>query len=706
MVLIMIQRFTFKTTSYSFILFCFAFFMACKNNTAQIEDPIFTNELISETSPYLLQHAHNPVNWKPWSDQVFEEATKEDKLVIISIGYSSCHWCHVMEEETFEDAKVAEIMNKDFISIKVDREERPDVDQVYMTAVQLMTGRGGWPLNVIVLPNGKPIYGGTYHTNKQWNQVLLKINKLYKEDPKKANEYAEMVAKGIQDVNLIGPTEESGGMTIEALNESVAQWGLQWDLEWGGNKGGEKFMLPGNLDFILDYAELSNNETARSHVKTTLDQMAKGGIYDHVVGGFYRYSTDSEWNIPHFEKMLYDNAQLINLYSKAYTIFKDPLYKQIAIETITFLQKEMKNKEGGYFAALDADSENEEGKYYVWTDEELSKLIGNEFDLFSTYYHTAKSKKMEGGKIVLRKSDNDDNFAKEHQISLEKLEELKEDWKASLLKARTKRVKPRTDDKIIVSWNALLINGFVDAYKAFGKPEHLNEAQAILKAIKDAAYLDNQLVHSYKKGSKRTEGFIEDYAFLANASLNLYSASMNSEYLSFAQQLTKTAEVQFKDVSGFYKYNSSNSLIAKIIKNDDGVIPSPNAVMAHNLLLLGHIEYNKDYMASTNEMLSAMQPLLKEGIASYTHWGSLSLKKMYPFYEIAVVGKEAENMRKELAQKYLPNTLIVGSTKESKLPLFEGRYVDEGTFIYVCRDNTCKLPVDTVEAALEQLQNF
>jgi len=702
----MIQRFKIKTTSYSFILFYLVFIMACKNNSAQVENPVFSNELINETSPYLLQHAHNPVNWKPWSDDVFEEAVKNDKLVIISIGYSSCHWCHVMEEETFEDEKVADIMNKDFISIKVDREERPDVDQIYMTAVQLMSGNGGWPLNVIVLPNGKPLYGGTYHTNAQWGQVLEKINKLYKEDPKKANEYADMVAKGIQEVNIVEVTEESSGMTIEALNEGVSQWKRQWDEKWGGNNGREKFMLPGSLDFILDYAALSKDESARSHVKTTLDQMAKGGIYDQIAGGFYRYSTDSHWNIPHFEKMLYDNAQLISIYSKAYMNFKDPLYKQIAKETIAFLQKEMKNTEGGYYAAIDADSEGEEGKYYVWTDEELQHLISTEFDLFSAYFNTSKSKKMEGGKIVLRKSDDDVNFSKEHKITLEKLEELKEDWKARLLKARAERVRPRIDDKIIVSWNALLINGYVDAFKAFGNPELLNEAQSIFRAIKEAAFIDNQLVHSYKKGSKRTEGFLEDYAFLANASLNLYSASMNSEYLSFAQQLIRTTEEQFKDVSSFYKYNSSNSLIAKIIKNDDGVIPSPNAVMAHNLLLLGHIEYNKDYMASTNAMLSAMQPFLKESIVGYTHWGSLSLKKMYPFYEIAVVGKDAKNIRKELAQKYLPNTLIVGSTKESGLPLFEGRYVDEGTFIYVCRDNTCKLPVATVERALEQLQNF
>ena len=683
------------------------FFVACKNNVAQIEDPAFTNELIKETSPYLLQHAHNPVNWKPWSEKVFEEAIKDDKLVIISIGYSSCHWCHVMEEETFEDEKVAEIMNKDFISIKVDREERPDVDQVYMTAVQLMSGNGGWPLNVIVLPNGKPIYGGTYHTNAQWSQILEKIHKLYKNDPDKANEYADMVAKGIEDVNLLEVNQESVGMTVEALGQGVAGWKQNWDSKWGGNTGAQKFMLPGNLIFLLEYGVLSNDEAARSHIKTTLDQIAKGGIYDHVAGGFYRYSTDSHWDIPHFEKMLYDNAQLISLYSKAYSLFKDPVYKQIALETIAFLQLEMKSSHGGYYAAIDADSDGEEGKYYVWTAEELKNLIGTDYDLFSAYYKTESVKKMEGGKIVLRKSEDDGIFIKEHQITQNKLKELKEKWQANLLNARKERVKPRIDDKIIVSWNALLINGYIDAYKAFGDPKLLNEAESIYTAIKESAYRDKQLVHSYKKGSKRSEGFLEDYTFLANASLNLYSAALDVGYLHFAQQLVQSTEKKFKDgTSNFYKYNSSNSLIANIIKIDDGVIPSPNAVMAHNLLLLGHIEYNKEYIDQVKNMLFSMQPLLRESIDSYTHWASLSLKKIYPYYEIALVGENAENMRKELAQQYLPNTLVVGSTQASDLPLFKGRFVANGTYIYVCRDNTCKLPVDNVKDALQQLEEF
>ena len=703
----MVRKLKLKKYSYILTLFLIVLFMSCQQNTAQNEEYPFTNDLINETSPYLLQHAHNPVNWRPWNDDVFEEATKDDKLVIISIGYSSCHWCHVMEEETFEDEKVAEIMNRDFISIKVDREERPDVDQVYMTAVQLMTGNGGWPLNVIVLPNGKPMYGGTYHTNEQWTSVLQKIHQLYKDNPQKANEYAEKVAQGIQDVNFIVPTEKTNDLSVTAINEGLSKWKSEWDLEWGGNVGREKFMLPGQLDFLLDEATIANDSTSLSFVKTTLDQMARGGIYDHVAGGFYRYSTDPKWHIPHFEKMLYDNAQLASIYAKAYTIFKKPAYKKISMETLAFLKKEMKNVDGGYFAAIDADSEGEEGKYYVWTEEELEHIIQKDYSLFKKYYSIDSSKKMEGGKIVLYQSLEDETFIKEHQTTQKHLGDLKASWKANLLEVRKNRVKPNIDDKIIVSWNALLINGYVDAYKAFGADEYLNEAKSIYNAILESAYLDDQLIHSYKKGSKRSKGFLEDYVFMANASINLYTASMDPRHLEFAQKLIKTTLIQFKDDSSdFYKFTADESLIAKIIKNDDGVIASPNAVLANSLFLLGHIEYNRDYMANAKAMLLAMQPYLKDGIRSYTHWASLQLKMTYPYYEIAVVGDNADVLRNELQQKFLANTLIVASTQESNLPLFKGRYVSDGTYIYVCKDNTCKLPVENIEDALEQLHGF
>lgn len=377
------------------------------------------------------------------------------------------------------------------------------------------------------------------------------------------------------------------------------------------------------------------------------------------------------------------------------------------METLAFLQKAMKNVDGGYYAAIDADSEGEEGKYYVWTKEELQQLIHKEYSLFSEYYNTASSQKVEGDNIVLRISGDDKIFVKEHRISQDKLETLKSDWRTILLEARSKRVKPKIDDKIIVSWNALLINAYVDAYKAFGFIEHLTEAKSIYNTLKKAAYKNGQLLHSFKKDSKRTMGFLEDYAFLANASVNLYTASLDQHHLEFAQELIRTAVVQFKDDrSDLFRFNADDSLIAKIIKNDDGVIPSPNAVLAHTLFLLGHIEYNKAYMEKANIMLLAMQPYLGDNIRSYTHWASLQLKMTLPYYEIAIVGSNADTLRKELQQKFLANTLTVTSTQKSDLPLFKGRYVPEGTYIYVCKDNMCKLPVDNVDDALDQLQDF
>ncbi len=682
-------------------------FFSCSNGKGQNKDHKYTNDLIHETSPYLLQHAHNPVNWKPWSPAALEEAEKEDKLVLVSVGYSSCHWCHVMEEETFADEEVAKIMNENFINIKVDREERPDVDHVYMTALQLMKGNGGWPLNVITLPNGKPIYGGTYHTKEQWSKVLTEISKLYKEDPEKANEYANMVAKGIQEVNLISPSSDLGVLTQDVLKEGVTNWKPNWDQRWGGNKGNQKFMTPVNLGFLLDYSVLAEDPDAEAFVELTLDKMAMGGVYDQLAGGFYRYSTDSKWKIPHFEKMLYDNAQLLSLYSKGYKVFKDPLFKNTVQETIAFLDREMKSPEGGYYAAIDADSEGEEGKFYIWTEEELKAVLGDEFPLFAAYYDIKPSNIWEKNAYVLSRTLHDDEFLQEHPLNQEQLEQHREEWKEKLLEARNKRPRPRIDDKIIISWNALLINGLVDAYNTFGEASYLEKAEEVFRFLKEKGLKGDHLIHSYKEGSKVDHGFLEDYAFLANASLKLYSTTMSEEYLKIAQKLTQIAQDKFNDeASGMYSYKDDEELISKIIKTDDGVLPSPNSVMAENLMLLGHIEYNKEATNKAKSMLSSMVPAIETNPYSYSKWNSLLLKSVYPFFEIAVVGDQASELVANLQRENLPNTLIVGSDKESEAPLFKDRYDSDGTYIYVCQDHTCKLPVTTKEEALEQMRNF
>ncbi|MDT7830414.1 thioredoxin domain-containing protein [Pricia sp. S334] len=693
----------------AYLVLFFLCLFSCKESKDEKPDVShkYSNALVDETSPYLLQHAHNPVNWRPWSQEALKDAEKENKLVLVSIGYSSCHWCHVMEEETFEDEAVAKIMNDNFINIKVDREERPDVDQVYMTALQLISGNGGWPLNVITLPNGKPLYGGTYHTKEQWTEVLKKISDLYHNDPAKAAEYADMVAAGIAEANLIEPAKDTEGLTEETVRTSVDKWKPNWDPKEGGDKGVQKFMIPGNLDFLLDYALLTGDDSAKDHVRLTLDKMASGGIYDQLEGGFFRYSTDAFWKVPHFEKMLYDNAQLISLYAKAYQIFKDPQYKTVVFETIAFLKREMKNPAGGYYAALNADSEGEEGKFYVWRKQELKSILGNDFDLFASYYSIGSEATWEDGKYILYKTMDDPTFTKAHGLGQNELKAAKQEWHDKLLKIKDKRTRPSTDDKIITSWNALLINGFVDAYEAFGQQKTLDEAMALFEFILNNSYQDGALVHTYKKGGRQKEGFLEDYSFLASASLKLYSATMDNAYLDFAQELTHEAETLFfDDASGMYRYNQNDLLIAKIIKTDDGVLPSPNAVMAHNLFVLGHIEYDTEYNDKAQRMLSAMLPMITEHAPSYSKWNALLLHTAYPYYEVAVVGKKAGPLVADLLRNYVPNTLVIGSTAESDLPLFKDRYFDDGTFIYVCRNTTCKLPVETVERALAQLKNF
>ncbi len=667
-----------------------------------------TNALIKETSPYLLQHAHNPVDWIAWSDDAFAKAKKEDKLVIISIGYSSCHWCHVMEHETFEDTTVARLMNQNFIPIKVDREERPDVDHVYMTAAQLMTGQGGWPLNIIALPNGKPIYAGTYHTKADWKKVLNRMIDIYKNDPKGAARFADQVATGVQQTNLVANPHAETDFTDVNIAAAVKKDAQHWDGEWGGYTGTQKFPLPGNLDFLMDYALLHKDTLTKSFIKNTLDHIVQGGIYDHLGGGFFRYSTDARWQMPHFEKMLYDNAQLISTFSKAYQVFKEPAYKNVVYESIAFLGREMKNPEGGYYSAIDADSEGKEGKYYTWKKEELKELLGRNFELFARFYDLESAPALEENSYVLRKTQSDSAFAKANKIGLTQLQEQKDDWQQKLLSARQKRVSPQIDDKIIISWNALLINGFIDAYEAFGEKDFLKFAVDDYDFLQAHAVKGTQLNHSYKKGGKVIPGFLDDHAFMIAAALKLYGASTEQAYLDFAKRDTREVLTQFSDsVSALLRYGKNDQLISKIVKTDDGVIPSGNAVMAQNLFKLWHILGDDALLARSRKMLAAVDPSLRESTSAYSAWGDLYLNYAFNFYEVAIVGQNAKPLLADLqGQKYQPNVLFMASTEESGLPLFEGRFMPGETLIYVCENRVCKIPIKTVEEAMRQLTDF
>ncbi len=684
---------------------------ACGNDASgekekKYEQYQYTNELINETSPYLLDHAHNPVNWKPWSESAFEKAKKEDKLVIISIGYSSCHWCHVMEEETFEDEEVAGIMNENFINIKVDREERPDIDEVYMTAINLIKGSGGWPLNVIALPDGKPLYAGTYHTTEQWNDVLIKISASYEENPEKAREYASMVAEGIKQSNFVSVEETPGKLQKSALTNYVNQWSGKWDEKWGGDLGDQKFMLPSTYSFLLDYALMTNHSKSLDHVKTSLARMGNRGAYDHIGGGFFRYSTDEEWDMPHYEKMLFDNALLLSLYSKAYRALDEKEYAEVAIGISDFLLQVMQSPEGGFYAAIDADSEGEEGKYYTWEREELSETLGSDFSLFSDYYQLYPEPGAAGKNIVF-KSGSDADFMEKHSISETQLDTKKEKWKKELLKIRKKRVHPEIDDKIIISWNALLISGFIDAYKAFGDETYLESAERIYDFIQKNGMKDGKLIHSYKKGGREVNGFLDDYAYFISASLDLFSVTQNAEYLNLSKSLLDLVEENFSSKGGvFYRYSENDELISPILKLDDGVLPSPNAVMAENLFLLGHLYYKDEWNKKSEEMLIAIQPVIEQNPSAFAKWNHNYLKHTYNFLEIAVVGENAVGLSLELEKSYWPNSMIAASSGPSEIPLFEERFVEGETYIYVCENRSCKRPVRSIKETKKLIEEI
>ncbi|MCO5723286.1 thioredoxin domain-containing protein [Robiginitalea marina] len=662
------------------------------------------NVLGEQTSPYLLQHAQNPVHWQPWSDEVWEMAKAENKLVLISIGYSSCHWCHVMEEETFEDDSVAAFMNANFINVKVDREERPDVDQVYMTAVQLMTGSGGWPLNVLALPDGKPIYGGTYHTREQWMKVLGEVNGLYRKDPEKAAEYADRVSQGVASVNLF-PGNSGPDLEAAALGAAVSGWATRWDPEWGGNAGEQKFMLPPNLDFLMEYAHATGDSGVKDHLKRTLDRMALGGVFDQLGGGFYRYSTDPRWHIPHFEKMLYDNAQLLGVYARAYSFYGDPHYRGVVERTFAFLQRDLKGPGGGYYAALDADSEGEEGKFYLWGEAELRQVLGPDYNLFAEYYQVHPENAWEGGQYVLFRVDSDPEFLLQHPMPPSELAALKAGWHKKLMERRALRSFPGEDDKILTSWNAMLVASLADAYDALGDAVYLEEARSLFDFLMAHAYRDGKLGHSYKKGAPQAEGFLEDYAFMAQAAFRLYQVSLDRAYLERADEFLGHIQSRFRDeASPLFRYREVSDLMAPIVKTDDGVMPSPNTVVADLLFQLGHFYYRPADLDQSREMARTLQGRFMELPENYAGWGRILLRQQAPFYEVAVAGPDAGRLRSEMARRFLPNILLVATGEPSALPLFEQRYDPAQTRFYVCRDHSCRLPVPTVAEALGQIQ--
>jgi uncharacterized protein YyaL (SSP411 family) len=690
------------------ILFLSSCAQSQEHKSESMETHQFTNALINETSPYLLQHAHNPVNWFPWGDEALAKAKAENKLLLVSIGYAACHWCHVMEHESFEDSTVAKFMNENFVAIKVDREERPDIDQVYMNAVQLITGRGGWPLNCISLPDGRPLYGGTYFQKEQWLDMLSQVLNFAKNNPDKTEEQAQALTSGIQtpefDINVNHTTD----YRVKDLDQIFQNWKGSIDYKEGGANRAPKFPLPIGYQYLLQYDYLSHAPEALKAVDLTLSKMAHGGIYDQIGGGFARYSTDDEWKVPHFEKMLYDNSQLVSLYATAYQQSKNPLYKEVVIETLNFIERELTYVSGGFYSSLDADSEGEEGKFYVWTKGEFDKVLGKDSELLAEYFEVTVIGNWEHGNNILLRTEQPEKLAAKYQISIEELNKKVSQAKVSLLAARANKIRPALDDKILTSWNALMLNGYVDAYRVLGNEAYLE------KALKNAKFIltsmkrkDGGLNRNFKNGKSSINAFLDDYAFTISAFVNLYQATFDEKWLNEATDLMRYANKHFSDEKTdmyFYTSNLDAALIARKMEIADNVIPSSNSEMAKNLYVLGQYLYKEDYIQKAKRMLGYVkEEALKNG-PYYANWNILMSYFASEPYEVAIVGKNAMKLKKEFDAYYLPNVFMSGGEKEGTLTLLENKLIKGQTTIYVCQNKVCQYPVTSVSEALKLME--
>ena len=665
----------------------------------------YTNKLIDQSSPYLLQHAHNPVNWYPWGDEALAKAKTENKLLIISVGYAACHWCHVMEHESFEDTTVAKIMNDNFVSIKIDREERPDIDQIYMDACHLLNQRGGWPLNAIALPDGRPVYAGTYYPKEKWMQVLSYFTNLRQTDPQKLEDQATQITAGVQNIEKIELNPTPQEHTEADLNEVFEKWVDRIDMNKGGRKGQPKFPMPNNYLYLLRYHHLTDNQQALKGTLATLDNMAWGGIYDHLGGGFARYSTDALWKVPHFEKMTYDNGQLVSLYSEAYQLAKDPLYKQVVYETLEYTKREMTSPENGFYSSLDADSEGVEGKFYVWDEAPIDSLLGEaDAKIFKDYYTVSRGTQWDHHNILYR-TQATQTIAKKHRISEEELTMLIEKGKSILFKERAKRIRPGLDDKILTSWNALMLKGYVDAYRAFDEQEFLDIALKNADfLVKNAMQKDNRLNRNYKDGKSSINAFLDDYSLTIEAFIALYQATFDEKWLNKANDLMEYTLEHFHDEkSGMFFYTSDVDapLIARKMEISDNVIPASNSSIARGLYYLGLYLYKDDYIARSKQMLNNVkEDVLKNG-PFYSNWSILLYHFVKEPYEVAIVGEDYKATRKALDQHYLPNVLLMGGKNEGSLELLKNKMIDGQTTIYVCQNKACKLPVTDAAKALE-----
>lgn len=688
---------------------------------------IFTNRLINENSPYLLQHAHNPVDWYPWGTEALEKAKAENKIILVSIGYAACHWCHVMERESFENESIAQLMNEHFINIKIDREERPDLDHIYMDAVQAMTGSGGWPLNVFLTPAAKPFYGGTYfpperaHNRASWTEVLNGVQQGWLNRKEEITAQAETLTDHIQRSNDFGQLKTG---TVDD-NFSKEQCELMFenimktaDTDRGGFGKAPKFPQTFTIQYLLQYYYFTGNKRALEQALLSIDKMLEGGIYDHVGGGLARYSTDNEWLAPHFEKMLYDNALLLNICCDAYQLTQAPKYEKAIRKTLDFVQRELLDSGAGFYAAIDADSEGEEGKFYVWQKKEIEALLGNEAPLFCAYFDITEKGNWLGesgadkGKNILRILKDTKAFAEERGLDPGTFESRIDACLSLLLAERNKRVRPALDDKILLGWNALMIVALCKAAAALADDGYLELAKISFNNILSnfqAAENAPGFYHTFKNGTAKYPAFLDDYAYLVQAGIFLQELTSDTGYLLHAKKWTEHIIENFgEEATGYFFFTNKYQEDVIVRKKEvyDGAVPSGNSIMADNLFYLSVVFDKPSWQRIAQDMTRQLSNAVVRYPGSFAIWASVIIKQTYGINEITVTGNDFAVIRSGLLQAYMPDKVLQCAVSgNDEFPLLAHKKNHGDTLIYACKNYSCKAPVKSVKELFLQLAN-
>ena len=672
------------------------------------------NSLINETSPYLLQHANNPVDWYAWNDEALQKAIDENKPIFLSIGYSSCHWCHVMAHESFENDEVAKFMNENFVNIKVDREERPDIDDIYQKVCQIATGQGGWPLSIFLTPDQKPFYVGTYfpvldsYGRPGFGSICRQLSQAWKEKPNDIEKSADNFLNALQKTEKVSTPSKLERILLDEAAMNLFQLG---DATYGGFGSAPKFPNAANVSFLFRYAKLSGLNKFNEFALKTLNKMAKGGIFDQIGGGFHRYSTDAKWLVPHFEKMLYDNALIPVNYAEAYQITKDPFYLDVLKQTLDFVIREMTSPEGGFYSAYDADSEGVEGKFYVWKKSEIKEILGNDADMFCLFYDVTDGGNWEGNNILcnnLNISTVAFNFGITEDQVRTKLKECSE----KLLEVRSKRIAPGLDDKVLVSWNALMITAFAKGYRVTLEKKYLDAAKNCIDFIENNLFKDEKLLRTYKNGTAKIDGYLEDYSYFVNALLDVFEIDPEPKYLKLALKLGNHLVEHFWDAennSFFMTSDNHEKLIIRPKSNFDLSLPSGNSVSAFVMLRLYHLSQNNKFLDISTKIMENQAQMAAENPFGFGYLlNTITIFFEKPL-EITVINPENSELCKTLQSEYIPNSFLVTVQNNEQLselsefPFFAGKNFEEKTSVFVCKDFTCSLPLHTIDEVRNNL---